>query len=1232
MRYAALFLICSVLESSAQDYIHDWLVLGAFHNPDRATLLSTDYLSGEERIEPVLAAPCANEFWVHGHHDGPALDLRQTTLAFAQPENAVAYVATWVYSARQQPARFLCGSDDGLSVWLNGVRVLQRERFGSLTVDSDTARLTLQQGWNKLLLKVSNGSGQWQVCGRFMDAEEIVVNHHPDHLAAGADAAPFVVYRFKISDGFLLDDHDSAMAAMELLLVAKRQTAPTTVSIAGSDEQTASPLLVPARTAGSLVKLEVRIPLELLCSQRRAFTLRLRESESETEIFAPAPLAIELLKNWFQPWRWEGWHQNKGSFTRTWLGLKMINGCQAHVMVDIGEAWGHVRADGVVLKPRFSRDSGDLLFDQGGNQTHRLEIGIDEGTARLVASKLVLHHRAIEAYLHSKEFYRSTSGSRQILEQKIDEPLWQALCNGRADQAEEILTEAKPLIEEAGKRLQNYRVDLLGNAHIDLMWLWRYPETIEVIKNTFNSALRLMEKYPDFKFAHGQAQSYVWMEEREPQLFAKIQDRVREGRWEILGGTWSQPDNNMPSGESLVRQYLYGKNYFREKFGVDVAVGFMPDTFGHPASLPQILKKCGIRDYIFFRPFEGEKLFYWQAMDGSTVLAYRPPDWYNSDITPEIGQLPLVTEKNFNVNASLRCYGVGDHGGGPTERDVQLARQLDATIGYPRITFSNSRDYFDRIRPQTAALDTVADELNFVFEGCWTSQAMTKKYNRKLEALLPAAETFSVFAQQFGARYPQQELAKAWQCLLLNQFHDIFDGSGIAAIYPDVRKIYGQSDSLGQVVLQRSLHTLAQQASGQPPQAGLESLLLFNHLNYSRREPITLPPNPAWSNGARFYDQQGVELAATVENDGSVALLTPETPAFGYTTIYFRTAALKKSPPSQRNLILQNRFLRVEVDYKTGHVVSIYDRRLTRELLRGRGNLLQLQADDNVKMTAWYIKLKGEPITLNQPIATRIIEANALRKIMRVVYQSGPSRFEQDIILYNDLARVDFCLRVDWQHRDTMLKVAFPFNVQGQARFDIPFGQIVREQTGQEVVAQKWVDISNDQYGLALLNDCKYGFDVKAGVVRMSALRAPHDPDSTADKGRHEMRYALYSHDGDWRQGRVVAAANSFNAPIWPVATELPASGLGPSHSFLTVDGKDILVSACKKAEKDDAVILRMQEISGQRSPVVVDFSNRRYMVEVDMMEEKIRELPIGAGPQTMQLLPYEVRTVAVYD
>jgi len=1232
-RLFVLISLCCAFQTAAQEYIQDWLVLGPFHHSDRNLLLSTDYLEGEEQIKPAPAAACAGRFWLHRRHSGSILDLNRTDLPFEFRAEAAAYAAAWIHSSKQQPALLLCASDDGLKAWLNGSVLFQHDRFHRLIADSDSSQVMLQPGWNLLLLKVSNGSGGWQVCARFQGAEGLTIDHRAGQPAVSTESTPFIPYSLRISDGFVLDSLDTPWIATRLCLLARRDSKTAELKSPGYPEGPGSAQIISPLSADSLHYLDLLLPLAAIRSAASC-SLTIQEGDRSFLLVAALPSAFDLMYSWFQPWRFEGWRSaGTRAFERTVHLPDVLRGCRVAVMANIGDSWGQVTADGRSLITRFSRDSGDLLFhpQTTESRTHFLQVEIDSGKPQLLQTRLQVHHAEIEDYLYSKQFSRSLPDLPQADLQATDAQLLALLCSGRAEQAADMLAAVMPRIQESVGRFKKYSVSLLGNAHIDLMWLWRYPETLEVINNTFTSVLNLMDQHPEFRFTHGQAQSYVWLEKLQPRLFAKVKERIQQGRWEIIGGSWSQPDNNMPSGESLVRQYLYGKRYFREKFGVDVSVGFMPDTFGHPASLPQILKKCGITDYIFFRPLPQEQLFYWRSPDGSTVLAYRPPDWYNSGVTADIGRLPMITESKFGVANTLRCYGVGDHGGGPTERDVQLAKQLNRTIGYPQVQFVNAHDYFAQIRPHTTTLDTIEDELNFVFEGCWTSQAMVKKYNRRLEALLPGAETFAVLAGRYGVPYPCAELEEAWHGVLLNQFHDILDGSGIAAIYPDVRAIYERADSLGQAVLSRSLTALARQVAIAAPQSGAKPILLFNHLNWPRQEPVTIRLQEPATKNVRFLDQQGQVLPSQREESGLYTLLPPEVPAFGYTVLFYQPATAKPVKIAQRNLILQNRFLRVEVNHKTGHVVSIYDRRLARELLRSPANLLQLQSDDNQSMTAWTIRLLGQVTTLNKPGATRIVESNELRKVMRVVYQSGPSRFEQDIILYADLARVDFCLRVNWQHRDTMLKVAFPLNVNGQACFELPFGVKEREQTGREMVSQKWVDLSEAGFGIALLNDCKYGFDVQNNVLRLSALRSPHDPDSTADQGRHEMHYALYPHSGDWRTGEVPAAAASYNTPLWSVAGSIQNGALAMSHSFLQVQGDGVLVSACKKAEADSATILRLVESFGRPAEVRLDLHGWETLQEVNMMEEKIRDLPADSSTAVLRLLPWEVRTLAVY-
>nr|HPI74204.1 hypothetical protein [bacterium] len=686
--------LCCTFQAAAQEYIKEWLVLGPFHHSDRNLLLSTDYLDGEEQIKPAHAAACAGRHWLHRRHSGSVLDFNRTDLPFEFRKEAAAYAAAWIHSVKQQSALLLCGSDDGLKAWLNGTLLFQHDRFHRLIADSDSSQVVLQPGWNLLLLKVSNGSGGWQVCARFQGAEGLTVDHQAGQPAVSAEETPFIPYSLSISAGFVLDSLDTPWLAARLCLLARRNSHAGMLKSPGYSDRPRTAQAIPPLSADSLHYLDLRLPLTTIRSAASC-SLTFQEGDRSFLLIAALPSAFDLIHSWFHPWRFEGWRSvGTQSFERTVQLPEVMRGCQAAVMANIGDAWGQMTADGRLLKNRFSRDSGDLLFHPhtADNKTHVLRVAIDSGDPQLLQTQLQLHHADIEDYLYSKQFSQSVPDLPLADLQATDAQLLALLCDGRAEQAAGLLAAVMPRIKESVGRFKQYSVSLLGNAHIDLMWLWRYPETLEVINSTFASALNLMDQHPEFRFAHGQAQSYVWLEKLQPGLFARVKERIQQGRWEIIGGSWSQPDNNMPSGESLVRQYLYGKRYFKEKFGVDVSVGFMPDTFGHPASLPQILKKCGITDYVFFRPLPQEQLFYWRSPDGSTVLAYRPPDWYNSDVTADIGRLPMITESKFGVANTLRCYGVGDHGGGPTARDVQLAKQLNRTIGYPQVHFVNAHD------------------------------------------------------------------------------------------------------------------------------------------------------------------------------------------------------------------------------------------------------------------------------------------------------------------------------------------------------------------------------------------------------------------------------------------------------------------------------------------------------------------------------------------------------------
>ncbi len=661
--------------------------------------------------------------------------------------------------------------------------------------------------------------------------------------------------------------------------------------------------------------------------------------------------------------------------------------------------------------------------------------------------------------------------------------------------------------------------------------------------------------------AQMRAQSLARLQEQAPDLFERTRACIQESDRPLIGGSWSRHVDHLASGEALVRQYLYGKGYFRENFGVEVTRGCVEGAATLPPSLPQILRKCGLAEYIMFQPQEKESLFCWQSPDGSTVQVYRLPTPPDSGI---------------------------------------------------------SHDMLARMRTMAARPDTVRGELCQTMAAVGATAAISKRPSGPLEPLLAMAETFSVFARRCSGVYPQQELSEAWREFLPLQALE--HSCGTEQEQTAAQTMHTRSDTLAQRVLRRALRTIGRQADTRPPRPDLLPLLLFNHLNWPRQEPVTINLPAAPEQDLRFFDLAGKPLSCVRQADGSCLVMPPPVPAFGYTTIFYKIAAPERTNPSQRNLILQNRFLRVEVDYRTGHVVSIYDRRLAQELLYGRGNLLQLQQDRN------------DAITLNKPVSTRIMESNPLRKVMRVHYADGPSRFEQEIILYADLARVDFALRADWRHRNTTLKIAFPVNVNGRTVSDIPFGHSLQPPTGAEVVLQKWLDVSNSRYGVTLLSDRPCGFTVRENQLSLNALRSPQDRAPATYEGEYEMRYALYGHNGDWRQGASPRQAASYQAPLYAWPAEVHPGPLAAEHSFIKMDGQDVLIAACKKSEQDDAIVLRLQELYGGDNRVQIKVSEEMAgLLEMNMVEEKIRELPAAGMDLSLRMLPYEVRTLALY-
>lgn len=823
------------------------------------------------------------------------------------------------------------------------------------------------------------------------------------------------------------------------------------------------------------------------------------------------------------------------------------------------------------------------------------------------------------------------------------------------------LREARQALTPIAPLLREFAIRAVGNSHIDLAWLWPWTETVEIVRDTFSTVLQLMHEFPDFTFTHGAAQTYAWMEEKYPKLFEQIRQRVREGRWEVVGGVWVESDMNLPHGESLVRQFLHGTRYFKEKFGVDIRVGWNPDAFGYNWQLPQILKKSGMDFFVTQKLFWNEvtrfpyRLFWWEAPDGSRVLTYFP-NHYGNPIEPVSMAKDLAEYTAATGHREyMHLYGVGDHGGGPTRSMLETAARWRSTDAlYPRLFFGTVHEFFERTMAEVSRLNPPVwrDELYLeTHRGTYTSQAATKRNNRQSEVLLLNAEKFASLARLFGRPYPQNALDAAWKKVLFNQFHDILPGSSIAAVYRDADRDYADVRRIGREVMNEALKELADRINTRGP--GLP-LIVFNPLSWARTDVVeaTLTfPDPV--SDVEVRDPQGRRLIAEViardseTNRATVRFIAEDVPPLGYTVFRVVPVARRSPVPSSLSvtgLTMENEFLRVTVDARSGCLTSLYDKTARREVLDESrcGNLLQTFYDKPSVYDAWNIDANFEEKMweLRQAEEVKVLETGPTRAVIRVVKRFQRSTFIQDLILYPKIPRLECHMEVDWREKHILLKVAFPVAVRSpKATFEIPFGAIPRpttrrtpeEQAKFEVPALFWADLSDGTYGVSLLNDSKYGYDVRDNVLRLTLLRSPAYPDPHADEGRHRFTYAIYPHAGDWVQAGTVQRGYELNYPLIPHPTNGHSGSLPPAHSFLRVEPNTVVLTALKKAEDSDAWILRFYEFAGKPTDVKIRLPKPpRAASEVNLIEREIGPVVVNGQEVIISTKPYEIKTVRI--
>jgi alpha-mannosidase len=824
------------------------------------------------------------------------------------------------------------------------------------------------------------------------------------------------------------------------------------------------------------------------------------------------------------------------------------------------------------------------------------------------------------------------------------------VCNHYAGGSPDWVARSRKTLRDALGSLNGelkHAITPVGHAHLDSAWLWPLEITHKKMAHTTATQLDFIERYPEYVFCHSQAVQYEWLEKEYPVLFDRVREAIKKGQWEPVGSMWVEADCNLTGGESLVRQFLYGRRYFRAKLGCETDDMWLPDVFGYSAALPQILNKFNIKYFVTqkmcwnqFNTFP-HNTFWWQGIDGSRVWTHFPPaDSYSASCSPkEIVSSVKKHRDQTRSDMSLYVFGHGDGGGGPEERHLEFLRRARVAPGLPEIASGKKAiDFYKEARSRSKDLLTWSGELYFeLHRGTYTSQAATKKGNRVSEFLLRDAELLSCFTEGFPKTYPSAKLEAAWKTVLLNQFHDIIPGSSVVEVYDEAARGYAEVARVGGEIVEQALKSIG----GKFDTSEMERpIAIFQNATFCGQGEIDWS-EPDVPKSLKAGDEAWPVQLVDVFGEPKLIFPTPED-AMGSVAV----GDLSSEAPDQRFRLkaggrrIENSEISVRFD-ANGNITSIESLEDGCEFVEpGKlANMFQVLDDKPLAWSAWDVDVFSYETARDIPKSEsfEIVERGPVRVAARVVKKIGKSTIRQ-VISLGPTPGIRFDTEIDWHEDEKMLKVAFPVKVHsGRATYEIQFGNVERpthmntswDMARFEVCAQKWFDLSEGDQGVAVLNDCKYGCDVHDNVLRLTLLRSPKAPDPMCDMGVHRFTYVVLPHFGPYNYAGVVQAAYTLNAPVRTAFLEKAHGESGDLPALVSCDDRNIVVETVKKAEDDDSVIVRLYECHNSRGSAelfCVRKPKRAWLC--DLEENAMSELEIVDDLVMFNYKPFEIVTI----
>lgn len=854
--------------------------------------------------------------------------------------------------------------------------------------------------------------------------------------------------------------------------------------------------------------------------------------------------------------------------------------------------------------------------------------GATEETYIMEKARIVAVDPVCESYIYD---INTIWGALPFVEDRyINARLYEALDNSvhmvdfdfDKDRGRASIVKAKKYLDEQLKKISyipTSTVYMTGHCHIDIAWLWEVRETVRKTARTMANNLELMDRYPDMVFTQSQAILYDFLKKHYPEIYERIKEKIKEGKWIIEGNSWVEADTNVANGESLIRQLLYGREFFRNEFGVESDTYWLPDCFGFSWALPQIIRRSGMKYFVSAKlanqdvnPFP-VSTFKWKGQDGSEVLAHIVKGkGYGGEC--EADDIIAFDEKNSQSDvlpATIGMYGYGDGGGGCTYSMVERAERYGSVPGMPKVKQAPVSEFFKEAEKVRDKLPTWYDEMYYEnHRGTYTSQAIIKKYNRQSEFLVTRTEMLaSILENIAGEKYPKEKLEEIWKLLLKNQFHDTLPGTSIHEAHIDAKNVFEKLMADAGEIKADIIEKINSRISAEK-----DSFVVWNLLSFERSGYVTV-------DGATFY----------AEN----------VPPMGYKVFSCDEIKNKFKAVRATEKIIENEKLRVRFD-KNGLITSIFDKENHRETLSGKSNLLTIFQDKPIHESAWNLEINYQKKfwDLIDAEEIKVIPDDGEKAGIRITRKFNKSTITQKILLRRNFAHLDFETEVDWHETEKILKAAFFTDILStKATYEIAHGSIERpthyttsyDLAKFEVSAHKWADLSEGNYGISLLNDCKYGYDIFENRMRITLMRSPNCPDRTSDHGINTFVYSFYPHSGTWSES-TIEEAFSLNLPLEGFRKPADKGSLGNEKSFISFDKKNIIVDALKKSQAEDGYILRFYECKKQRGSVTAYLGfDATKIVECNMMEDEEKEIPVKNNSFAFLLKPGEVKTFKIY-